>query len=79
MKIQFIDYENNEHDIADCNPNAAFKTAMQYLDDNNKKTAPVVRCWTEDDGHTAVLDYGSYSEFVKFKGTVEEVAEFMKI
>jgi hypothetical protein len=79
MKVQFIGYKNEEYDIADCDVKAAFKIAMKYLKDNNKKTTPAVRFWAEDDGHTVVLDYGSHSEFVKFKGTTEEVAEFMKI
>lgn len=79
MKIQFIDYKNNKHDIADCDAKSAYKIAMQYLNDNNKKTSPVVRFWTEDNGHTAVLDYGSYSEFVKFRGTAEEVAKLIGI
>lgn len=79
MKIQFIDYKNKEHDIADCDPMSARKTAIKYLDDNNKRTALMVRYWTEDDGHTVVFDYGSHCEFIKFKGTAEEVTEFMKI
>lgn len=79
MKVQFIDYENKEHDIANCDAKSAYKTAMQYLESNNKKTTPVVRFWIEDDGCTAVLDYGSYSEFVKFRGTAEEVTELIDI
>ena len=79
MKIQFVDYKNKEHDIVNCDVESAYKIAMKYLEENNKKTAPVVRFWTEDDGYTAVLDYGSHSEFVKFKGTTEEVKKIIGV